>query len=171
MNSQRLRLVSHFPGRLRVRCETFRVLPEVAESVAQRVREEDGVASVDHSTRTGSLLVLYEPRTVQLPRIVDLLIRVGGLHGLEVDVGSDPSREAPGMRVRELLDQWDRLVKDSAKGNVDLRTLIPGALAATGIGIFLFHDRRLPYWYDFMFWSFVTFVNLNLPKQQQRAER
>ena len=34
-----LRIVSHFPGRLRVRAETFRVLPEVAERCLNHTEE------------------------------------------------------------------------------------------------------------------------------------
>jgi hypothetical protein len=158
----RLRLVSHFPGRLRVRAKTFRMLPEVADDVAQRLREEDGVSSVEVVSRTGSLLIHYEPRVVELPRLVEILVRAGGLHGLEVDADTvDPNRPRPGSIVRGILDRWDDAVRARADGKLDLRTAVPGALATTGIGIFLFGRRRIPEWYDLLFWSFVTFVNLN----------
>jgi len=164
--SDRLRLVSHFPGRLRVRADTFRVLPEVAHDVAQRLREEEGVTRVDGSGRTGSLVIEYRPETIQLSRIVQLLVRLGGLHGLEVDVNGDGSNvPQPGRRVRELLGDWDSVLRRAADGNLDLRTLVPGGLALAGIGTFLFINRRMPYWYDFLFWSFVTFVNLNPTKE------
>lgn len=162
MNENRLRLVSHFPGRLRVRSETFRILEDVAGAVAQRIREEPGVSRVDSSALTGSLLIVYEPSVIQLPRIVDLLVRVGGLHGLELEAGTDVTGvPRPGVKIRELLDTWDRVVQRASKGNVDLRSALPGALAAAGVGVFLFGRRRTPEWYDLIFWSFVTFVNLN----------
>ncbi len=162
MNENRLRLVSHFPGRLRVRSQTFRMLTEVADAVAQRVREEPGVSRVDNSPLTGSMLITYEPATIQLSRIVDLLVRVGGLHGLEMDAGVDASGvPRPGKRIRELLDDWDRIVQRASSGKMDLRSALPGALAAAGVGVFLFGRRRVPEWYDLLFWSFVTFVNLN----------
>ena len=79
MNAKRdhLRLVSHFPGRLRVRAETFRALPGAAEEVAARIAEEPGVTEVKTSPVTGSMLVLYEPRVLQLPRLVQALVRAG----------------------------------------------------------------------------------------------
>jgi hypothetical protein len=165
----RLRLVSHFPGRLRVRAEMFRVLPDVADAVAQRMREEPGVGCVENSTRTGSLVIVYEPRTIQLPRVVELLVRTGGLHGLEVDLGAERTgREPPGLFVREVLDKWNQLASKLADGRIDLKTGVPGMLAAAGLGILLFGKRRTPEWYDLLFWSFVTFVNLN-PKDASRG--
>jgi len=141
------------------------VLPEIGDTVAQRLREEQGVSQVDASRLTGSLLIAYDPHVVQLPRIVEVLVRVGGLHGLEVDVGADVTHvPRPGERLRDLLGQWDRIVRNAAGGQIDLRGAVPGALAATGIGLFLAGRRRIPEWYDLLFWSFVTFVNLNPPK-------
>jgi hypothetical protein len=124
-------LVSHFPGRLRVRAETFRVLPEVAEEVCTRLAEEHGVKAVKTSPLTGSLLVTYEPRELQLPRVIQLLIRVGGLHGLEVDSAEQWTQPARGgRRVREGFDGVNEALRGATRGNV-------------------------------MFWSFVIFQNLN----------
>src|SRR5262249_12499114 len=95
MKGDRLRFVSHFPGRLRVRATTFRVLPDVADGVAQRLREEPGVSSVEVARVTGSILVHYDPRVVEMPRLAQLLVRLGGLHGLEVDAGDAESPGGP----------------------------------------------------------------------------
>lgn len=159
--SDRLHLVSHFPGRLRVRAQTFRLIPEVAGDVAQRLREEPGVRQVDIAPRTGSLVISYQPEQIQLPRVVNLLIVFGGLHGIEVDARAHENVPAPGTRVRDVLGQWDAFVSKSLGGKLDLRTAIPGALAAAGLGVFFFGRRRTPEWYDLLFWSFVTFVNVN----------
>ena len=85
----RLRLVSHFPGRLRVRAEMFRVMPEVADEVVARLRQEPAVTGTETSPITGSLLVLYDPGALQLPRLVQLIVRTGRLGGLEVDASED----------------------------------------------------------------------------------
>jgi hypothetical protein len=158
-----------------VRADTFRVLPAVADDVAQRLREEAGVTRVDGSARTGSLVIEYRPEIVQLSRIVQLLVRLGGLHGLEVDVNGDGSNvPRPGTRVRELLGAWDDITARAAGGHLDLRTALPGALAAAGLGVLLFGKRRMPEWYDLLFWSFTAFVSVNPPKEpapgsEQRA--
>jgi hypothetical protein len=160
--TNRLRLVSHFPGRLRVRAEAFRLLPDVASDVMSRLLEEPGIARAVVSPRTGSLVIEYSPEEVQLVRIVHLLVRLGGLHGLEVDAHEDASTvPRPGARLRDRLDTWDRAVRNGTSGRFDLRSALPGALAAAGAVRFFIGRRRVPEWYDLLFWSFVTFVNLN----------
>lgn len=167
----RLRLISHYPGRLRVRAETFRVLPEVAEEVSQRLLEEEGVKDVSSSTITGSLLVVYDPRQLQLPRIIQLLIRVGGLHGLEVDAANDfLAASEGGTRVREAFDGANESLRGVTRGHVDMKVALPGALAGLGVGMLLAGRFVMPFWYDFMFWSFVTFQNLN-PREASAVRR
>ncbi len=165
----RLRIVSHFPGRLRVRAETFRVLPEVGEEVAQRVGEERGVTSAAMSPVTGSLLVTYDPRELQLPRLIHLLVRVGGLHGIEVDPANDwQHKDEDGARVRAFFGQINDAVRSATSGKVDMKVAVPGTLAGTGLVMLLAGRRRIPEWYDLMFWAFVTFSNMN-PKQASSA--
>jgi hypothetical protein len=166
----RLRLVSHFPGRLRVRAETFRVLPEVGEEVAERVAQEPGVTSASVSPVTGSLLVTYDPCALQLPRLIHLLVRVGGLHGIEVDPAND-WKHAPedGERVRAAFAKVNDAIRAATSGKLDMKVGIPGTLAGTGLLMFLAGRRRVPEWYDLLFWAFVTFSNLN-PRQQARDE-
>jgi hypothetical protein len=155
---------------MRVRARTFRVLPEVAAEVAQRLREEPGVQEVEVVARTGSLLIHYSPRAIELPRLVEVLVRSSGLHGLEVDVDAGAvMRPRPGSVVRDTLSRWDDALRGAASGKADLRTAVPGTLAAAGIGVLLFGRRRVPEWYDLMFWSFVTFVNLNPPETRDAS--
>ena len=157
-----LRLVSHFPGRLRVRAETFRVLPEVGAEVAQRLMEEEGILSAKSSSTTGSLLITYDPRALQLPRLTQLLVRFGGLYGLEVDAANDRlAGPEDGARVRDALASFNQALRGATRGHVDLKVAVPGSLAAGGIALFLAGRRRVPEWYDLLFWAFVTFSNMN----------
>jgi hypothetical protein len=157
-----LRIVSHFPGRLRVRAERFRD-DTLGGQVAERVRAEEGVVSALVSHTTGSLLVEYQPRQVQLPRLVETILGLGGLDGIVADRGL---LGAPGgQAMREALDAWNQRVVHASHGRVDARTAVPATLASLGVLRFLFGNRRLPEWYDLLFWSFVTFVNLNPPQE------
>jgi len=167
----RLRLVSHFPGRLRVRAETFRVLPEVASEVVASLSAEPGVREVQSSPVTGSLLVIYEPRELQLPRLVQLLVRAGELGGIEVDASEDWSKHpTQGARVRETVSAWNESIQKLTGGKVDLRAAVPGSLAAAGAAMFLAGRRRIPEWYDLLFWGYVTFTNLNHPGEEPHAD-
>lgn len=156
-----LRIVSHFPGRLRVRAETFRVLPEVAEEVSHRLNEEPGVSAVKTSRVTGSLVVTYDPRELQLPQLVQVLVRIAGLHGLEVDTRHDPNAPEDGARFRHALGLLNRSLVGKSGGRLDLKVAVPGTLGSLGVAMLLGGRRRTPEWYDLVFWSFVTFCNLN----------
>jgi hypothetical protein len=148
-----------------VRAETFRVLPEVAHEVVERVRAEPGVASATGSETTGSVLVLYDPSETQLLRLLRMIVRTGGLAGIEVDrIDREPSAP-PGARVRGALGELDARLREAADGAIDARTAVPGVLALLGIGKLLRGGARVPEWYDLLFWSFVTFSNLNPPSR------
>jgi hypothetical protein len=157
----RLRVVAHLPGRLRVRAETFRVLPEVASDVVSRVQAEPGVTSASASELTGSVLVLYDPRRTQILRLLRTIVLTGGLAGVEVDRAERRGGASPGDRMRGAFERLDAAARTAAEGKLDLRTAVPGTLALLGLGKLLGGPVREPEWYDLMFWSFVTFANLN----------
>jgi hypothetical protein len=157
-----LRIVAHFPGRLRVRAERFREQPFGSE-VAERVRAENGVESALVTPRTGSLLVEYRARELQLPRLVEIILRAGGLEGVAADRGLLGAPQ--GQVVRQVVDQWNEQLIDVTRGRVDARTAVPGTLATLGVVRLLLGPRTMPEWYDLLFWSFVTFVNLNPPRE------
>jgi hypothetical protein len=166
-----LRIVSHFPGRLRVRAETFRVLPEVAEEVSQRLTEEPGVVETKASPITGSLVITYDPRALQLPRLVQVLVRIAGLHGIEVDARYDPGAPDHGVRLRQALGVLNRSLRGKSGGRVDLKVALPGTLGSMGIAMLLGGRWRSPEWYDLVFWSFVTFCNLNVAGAANAARK
>ena len=159
--NDRLRIVSHFPGRLRVRSPRFRDAA-IADDVAAKLRESDGVHAVTAVPFTGSLLVEYDARQVQLPWLVQLVVKLGGLDGVEVDHDGKPIRPQ-GPAVKQALDRWNRAMLGATRGNLDAKTLVPGVLAGLGVYALFFGRRRLPEWYDLLFWSFTAFVNLNPP--------
>jgi hypothetical protein len=160
--SDRLRLISHFPGRLRVRADAF-LQPELRDAVVRQLGDEPGVISITPSRRTGSLVIVYQPSAIQLPQLVQVVVRLGGLTGLAVDARPEVADQSQGQRLRALLDKVNRALRGSSRDLVDLRAMVPSTLALAGVGKLLFGRRTIPEWYDLLFWSFVTFVNLNPP--------
>jgi hypothetical protein len=144
-----------------VRAETFRVLPEVAGEVVERVAAEPGVTSATVSPITGSVLVLYDPHKTQVLPLLRTIVVTGGLAGLAVDHVAPTTGDPPGDRVRGLLGRLDDRVREVASGRIDLRTAVPATLAVLGLNKLLTGVVREPEWYDLIFWSFVTFSNLN----------
>ncbi len=158
---ERLRIVSHFPGRLRVRAARFRDAAIGAE-VADGIRSEPGVISVVATALTGSVLVEYEAAKVQLPWLVQLIVQLGGLEGIAVDHDGKPIQPG-GLVIRNALDRVNNSLMESTRGRLDARTAVPATLAGLGVLTLLFGRRRLPEWYDLVFWSYTTFVNSNPP--------
>ncbi len=165
MAFDRLSLVSHFPGRLRVRARSFRLLPEVTTRVVKRIGEEPGVIDARWSTTTGSLVIEYDPRSIELPELVQLIVKIGGLCGVEADVESDAGATVEqGVVVRDVLARWNQLLGAWTKGAIDLRTTVPATMAVGSMLMLMLRRRQIPAWYDLAFWSFVTFSNLNARK-------
>jgi hypothetical protein len=166
----RLQIVSHFPGRLRVRARKFHQEPGVAEAVAQRVGGEPGVLSASASAVTGSILILYDPRKVQVDALITALLSGSGLLSLTADAEEHADGTALATHIRQSFVSADTSLFRAADGRVDLRTAIPGVLAVSGFATLLFKAFVAPQWYDLVFWSYVTFNNLNLVRERTRSD-
>jgi hypothetical protein len=158
-----LQIVSHFPGRLRLRATRFRRDPELAEAAARCLREEPGVVSVTSSTLTGSILAIYDPRAVHADRLVAAL-QAGGCPPVAADAREHALGTELSTRTYQTFASADDRLFQASRGKVDLRTAVPGALFLGGVATLLFRVRSIaaPQWYDLLFWSYVTFNNLNL---------
>ncbi len=168
-HSGKLVMVSHFSGRLRVRAEKFRQRQELGAAFAEHVGAKEGVTSTQFSAITGSLLVRYNPLEIELNELVSAMLLAGGFEGILAE--SPPVPNAPpagviGERIRSAAGLADDAVQRFSTSTVDLRTGVPLTLAGMGAAIFLTGRRRLPNWYDLLFWGFTTFVNFNPSKFQ-----
>ena len=166
--SDRLRLVSHFPGRLRVRAEMFRAMPDVADEVVARLNEEPAVTGTQRSPITGSILVTYDPAALQLPKLVQIIVRTGGLGARVRRVERlDDAAAGGGPHPR----RGRRLQRAHARGDGrhawTAAWRIPASLLAGGLAL-LFVRPMLPNWWDLTFWAYTTFHNLN-PDRATRA--
>jgi len=159
----KIQLVSHFPGRFRVRAGKFREEPDAREAVVKRLRGEPGVVSVHASALTGSILVTYDPRTVQIEALLAVLLSASNLSGIAADAQASPhGTTALAGRVKQTFASMDVNLFRAASGKLDLRTAVPGALLLSGVTTLLVKSLVMPQWYDLVFWSYVTFNNLHL---------
>lgn len=158
-HADHLQIVSHFPGRLRVRAEKLRAKGVAAEA-AERIGAEPGVSSVTASELTGSLLILYDPALIPLDRLLPAVLAAGELAGVAVEV-DEPPAGPPGQRLRQAFRRVDDYARQSMKGRLDVRTTIPALCMVAGLARFAAGNRVLPRWYEMTFWSFVTFINFN----------
>lgn len=158
-NADHLQIVSHFPGRLRVRADKFRAKGVAAEA-AERIRAEPGVTSVAASELTGGLLILYDPALIPLDRLLPAVLAAGELAGVALAV-DEPPAGPPGRRLRQAFRRVDDQARQAMKGRLDVRTTIPALCMIAGLARFAAGNRVLPRWYEMTFWSFITFINFN----------
>jgi hypothetical protein len=167
----RLQVVSHFPGRLRVKARVFRDEPATAAAALQRLQGEPGVTSATSSPLTGSILVLYDPRKVEVGALVAAVLEASELPEVAPDGGEHPIGTRLATRVWQTVHKANEHVFRAAKGNVDLRTVVPSALVCGGVLKLLFTPFAPPQWFDLVFWSYVTFSNLHTADIARHAAR
>lgn len=160
-----IHLVSHFPGRLRVRADRLR--GKGSAEVVRRVEAEPGITRVTAAEVTGSLVVIYDPAAIQIDRILEVILAASGIETLAVEV-PQPDACPPGQRLRRACQRLDVRAREAMRGQGDLRTSVPALFLMAGLTQLARGPRVLPRWYELAFWSFVTFINLN-PREPEPA--
>ncbi len=130
-----------------------------------------GILHVEANALTGSLLVIYDP--IRYPSTADL-IRLGEqLPGFDgtlaiADPAAGPAADAaPSERLAADFAALNARVR-GLTGGPDLKLLVPLALFGLGIRGLLAFEGSLPAWYDFLWFSFGTYMMLNRPAASPR---
>jgi hypothetical protein len=171
-----LELVHHHPGRLRVRAEVFRTLlgPWVQDASAQSGRRLElveevrrfvvglaGITGFTHSPRTGSILVEYEPGLTEPDDVVEEIARVARLERPTEDAVR-AQRRPPAVLAVGAVRELNELTKELTGSRLDLRLLVPTALAAASAYSLVYSkEPRLPRWDNLLYWSYNVFVSLH----------
>jgi copper chaperone CopZ len=98
--------IHHVPGRLRARCPGIKRNDAAARRVRRALAAVKGIWDVEVRTVTGSVLVRYDPSTVDVQVILRALegCGLGALPAAQADSGSRP-RSGTAARVTEALVQ------------------------------------------------------------------
>lgn len=163
--ASKLRVVSHFPGRLRVRAEAFRRDAQLARDVVEQLEASTGVTRAESSPTTGSLLVLYDPRARSLDELLDQIVQAAELDGVATDPTAAEilAQPEPGARIHDAFGSLNSALRVATNNKLDLKTTYPIALAAGGVALLVRGPRGIPQWYDMMIWGFNAFMSLNRP--------
>jgi hypothetical protein len=156
-----LELVHHHPGRLRVRAEVLRDDAELAARVTGALEGMPGITRVTHSARTGSVLVEYEPGLVEPDAIAERIAEAAQLIS-----PFDPRAAKPVFKPATALIDGTRglnaIAEELTGGRVDLRSIVPAALAGAAAYSFAFgKGPRLPRWDNLLWWSYSVFSALH----------
>ena len=168
-----LRLVHHHPGYLRVRAGIFLEPGEsnpvvtAAQTAAEAI---PGFRSWTLNPRTGSVVIEYEPDTVDADDLLRQVAKSAGLQGVETSTGRKMSREELVSGFLDSVQGVNRVVSQLTGDRADLRELTPVALAAIAVVSFVLNDERgrLPQWSSSLYHSYRVFMQWHRPETRAR---
>jgi hypothetical protein len=160
-------ILHRIPGRVRLGVEALRRSPGRAERLVERARAAPGVRDARANPGAACLVIEYD---ASLP-LDELLGCLGRIPELSACASLDP--EAPPRNDARRSPAWtaEMVLRTAHKVNaasalpvphLDLKILVPGALA--GYGVFRFLTARgagTPHWLVFFMYGFDVFVSLN----------
>jgi len=153
-----LEIVHHHPGRLRVRAEVFRLGGTVAEEVREATLGIPGVTRFEHSTRTGSILIEYEPGLADPESILAHLASAAGIEPCDRDALA--RTRTPALLAVDAVQELNAIAGELTGHKADLRALVPAGLAALSAYSFITSkETRLPRWDNLLWWSYSVFLN------------
>ena len=178
------RIVSHAPGRMRVRLQPQHRDPAALQDIEQDLGSQDGVKAVTTDARTGSVLVHYDHRTLTRDDLTDMLLDVGvvaldllGAEEVAEDVVTGPGKDrpplggvaphsAPAAGILDALTDLDQRISQLSGGKLDLKILVPaglGLLALRQIGLNGLGLGQMP-GYVLLWYTFDSFYKLHQRK-------
>lgn len=158
-----LRLVHHHPGYLRVQADAF-VEPADGSSVAAAAQAATeavpGVRSWSLKPKTGSVVVEYDPDEVDADDLLKHIAKSAGLRGVENATNSKMNRQELVSVFLDTVQDVNQVVSQTMGERLDLRELVPVALAVTSAVSFVLNDDcgRLPTWDSALYHSYRIFM-------------
>ena len=159
--TEALELVHHHPGRLRVRAAVLRDDAELAGRVSHALEAMPGIARVTHNARTGSVLVEYEPGLAEPTAIAERIAATANLLSPFDPRAAKPVFKPAGALI-EGTRELNAIAEELTGGRVDLRSIVPAALAGAAAYSFAYgKGPRLPRWDNLLYWSYSVFASLH----------
>jgi heavy-metal-associated domain-containing protein len=165
IDSARARVAHALPGRLRLRFDRGGAAAEALEPLLAQLREQRGVRAARFNAASQSIVVEYDPAAVTeavLLRRLPVAERAG-----------PPSRaaQAPSSAAAEaVIRRWweaDRSLARATANRVDLRTLVPLALALLAVRqLLLAGELEAAPWHALLWYSYNIFYQFH-PETRQ----
>ncbi len=173
-----LRLVHHHAGYMRVRAAAF-LRPDDASPVVAAARTAaeavPGFRSWSLNPNTGSVVIEYDPGTLEPDDLLRHIAKSAGLPGVEVATRRKMSREELVGSFLDKVQGVNQTVSHLTGGRADLRELTPAALAVVSVVSFIVNDERgrLPHWMSALYRGYRIFMQWHRPevRTRERAAR
>ncbi len=149
----KLETVHAVPGRLRFNSQLLIGLQDnTQKKISGEVKKIVGIERVDINTRSGSLLIVYDPPTIQPFVVHGIIVKVLGLE-------NDLEKSSDGLITRELGligRAFNQQIYQSSGGLMDLRSsLMLSILMLALYRIVIQGDRTLPGGVNLLWWTYV----------------
>ncbi|MFP3869025.1 MAG: HMA2 domain-containing protein [Desulfobacteraceae bacterium] len=179
MEVEGIKVTHAIPGRVRLKIARLKNNQDLARVIHHRLSAISGVQKVEVSTRTGSLLVLFDPQEIisleSLQTLSELLPEVAP--GLDVNQLADwltdpPAHQGNSPLAHSLVSGLgivNTSVRNATGGLIDFKVLLPLTLGFFGLRALLIAEEVLwPTWFDLCWFSLATFVMLNRPVVEEK---
>lgn len=139
----------------------------LGKNVVDRIRSvldgTPGVRNVRHNTRTGSLLVEYDPGMADANALLTRIANAAGLGEPLSPRDARRSRRSHANRAIDLAREANALTYELTGWRADLRLVAPMALAGAGIYSLVRNqpNSRLPKWDTLLWYSYSVFTALH----------
>jgi len=155
--------VHHHPGYLRIRAEAF-VQPDDDSSIvtaAQTAAETvPGFRSWSLNPKTGSVVVEYDPGTLDADDLLKHIAKSAGFRGVEISSSRKMNRQELVGAFLDTVHDVNQVVSQLTGERADLRELVPVALAAISVVSFVLNEDRgrLPHWNSALYRGYRIFM-------------
>ena len=171
-----LELTHHHPGRLRVRSDALcrgdrdPDARERFEKIRRALHPTSGVRAIRLGAHAGSVLVEYEPGTIDPNALIDAIARAADLDPPLAEEERRPRRVEPGSIV-DAARKLNTLTHELSGGRADLRSLVPLAMSGFAAFSFVTKKDRLPRWDNLAYWAFSIFLALHADEIDKTTDR
>jgi hypothetical protein len=143
-----------------VHAEVFHLGGDSADRVREAMLAVPGVTRFDHSARTGSVLVEYEPGLAEPDAILAHLADAAGVAPCAPDALA--RTRTPALIAVGAVQEMNAIASELTGHRADLRSLVPAGLAALSAYAFATSkEPRLPRWDNLLWWSYSIFTALH----------
>ena len=168
----------HHPGYLRIRAGAF-LQPEDNDPVVTAARTAaetvPGFRSWSLNPKTGSVVIEYDPGTLEADDLLKHIAKSAGLRGVEIATSTRMNREELVSAFLDTVQGVNRVVSQLTGERADLREVVPVALAATSVVSLVLNEDRglLPFWSSALYHSYRVFMQWHRPevRTRERAAR
>jgi hypothetical protein len=129
-----------------------------------------GFRSWSLNPKTGSVVVEYDPETVEADDLLKHIAKSAGFRGVEISNRTKMNRQQLVSGFLDTVQGVNRVVSQLTGERADLRELVPAALVAFSAVSFVFYaDRgRLPEWFSTLYRSYRVFMHWHRPEVRTR---